>query len=82
MATCVVMDVSVPLDTLTLEGSAFFKCLLGYKLILHRLFILRIPGQNCPAEQSGFEHGSVVVNNMLACFAMSSSTSQVYMIKE
>ena len=36
----------------------------------------------CSCGNSGFEHGSVLVNNMFACFAMSLITSQVDMINE
>ena len=35
-----------------------------------------------PAENSGFKHGSVIVNNIFAYFTLSLSTPQVYMIKE
>ena len=33
-------------------------------------------------RNSGFKHGSVIVNNIFAYFTLSLSTSQVYMIKE
>ena len=36
----------------------------------------------CSCEESGFEHGSVTVNNIFACFTLSMRTSQVYMIKD
>ena len=37
---------------------------------------------NCSLGNSGFKHGSVIVNNIFAYFTLSLSTSQVYMIWE
>ena len=37
---------------------------------------------SCSCGNSGFEHGSVIVNYIFACFTLSLSTTQVNMIKE